>query len=86
MFIDQYGELYIGALQVGDREATQEEIAAYLAKADVQLKVLECKEYLKDTDHKDLPRYKAKDGEDLEAIYAKRDACREYIRANEEVK
>lgn len=48
----------------------------------IQNQIAEYKAYLASTDHKDLPRYKAKDGEDLDAIFAKRDIAREYIRQN----
>lgn len=46
-------------------------------------KIAEAKAYLAETDYKDLPRYKPKEGEDIEAIYAKRDELREFIRAND---
>lgn len=44
------------------------------------------KEYLNSTDFKMLPGYVPKEGEDLEAIKAKRDLAREYIRANDTTK
>ena len=46
-------------------------------------KVAEAKAYLASTDFKDLPRYVPKDGEDMEALYAKRDEAREFIRNND---
>ena len=46
-------------------------------------KVTEAHAYLDSTDYKDLPRYKAKESEDLEVVFAKRDVAREFIRANE---
>ena len=57
-----------------EAEITQQELAA---------KIAEAKAYLAETDYKDLPRYKPKEGEDIEAIYAKRDELREFIRAND---
>ena len=53
------------------------------AKVELEAKIAEAKAYLAETDYKDLPRYKPKEGEDIEAIYAKRDELREFIRAND---
>lgn len=43
------------------------------------------KEYLNNTDFKMLTGYVPKEGEDLEAIKAKRDLAREYIRQNKPI-
>lgn len=59
-------------------EFTDEELAEQL----LATKIAEAKLYLNDTDHKELQRYKAKVGEDLDAIFAKRDEIRDFIRMN----
>lgn len=76
-------DLYQGDMQTGDREATIKEIEDYETKKKLAIKVNEAKSYLAKTDYKDLPRYKPKDGEDIEAIYAKRDELRDFVRAND---
>ena len=40
----------------------------------------EAHSYLDGTDYKDLPSYKPKEGEDLQAIFAKRDEARSFLR------
>lgn len=57
---------------------TEEELNKELIANQIQ----EALNYLAKTDHKDLPRYKPKDDEDMEEIYAKRDEAREFIRLN----
>lgn len=57
---------------------TEEELNKELIANQVQ----EALNYLAKTDHKDLPRYKPKDDEDMEEVYAKRDEAREFIRLN----
>ncbi len=47
------------------------------------LRIKEAKEFLKETDHKDLPSYKPYEGEDLEEIKKIRNVFREYIRTKE---
>lgn len=76
-------DLYQGDMQIGDREATIEEVEAYEAKKELAFKVNEAKAYLANTDYKDLPRYVPKANEDIEAIYRLRDEAREFIRAND---
>ena len=49
-------------------------------QADAQARVNELKQLLNDSDHKDLPNYKPKQGEDLVEVIAERDAWREEIR------
>ena len=43
-------------------------------------RINELKQLLNDSDHKDLPNYKPKQGEDLVEVIAERDAWREEIR------
>ena len=76
-------DLYQGDMQIGDREATIEEVEDYKAKKELAFKVNEAKAYLASTDYKDLPRYVPKADEDIEAIYRLRDEAREFIRAND---
>lgn len=76
-------DLYKGDIQIGDREATIEEVKAYETKKDLAIKINEAKEYLANTDYKDLPRYVPKADEDIETIYRLRDEAREFIRAND---
>lgn len=78
-------------------ESFDSEIRAWLKTANIEKfiepikteeeflaqKIAEAKAYLASTDFKDLPRYKPKDGEDMETIYAKRDEAREFIRTND---
>ena len=66
---------------------TDEEVKAHInpPKTEAQIlaeKVAEAKQYLADTDYKDLPRYVPKDGEDMKVLYLKRDEAREFIRVN----
>ena len=56
------------------RDKTQEEI--------VSEKIQEAKAYLANTDYKMLPNYVPKADEDLDAIIAKRNETREFIRNN----
>ena len=73
---------------IGDKILmTAEEVELHInpPKTEEQIiaeKIAEAKAYLAETDYKDLPRYKPKEGEDIGAIYAKRDELREFIRAN----
>ena len=53
---------------------------AELAQQALDKQIAEAKAYLVSTDFKDLPRYVPKEGEDMEALYAKRDEAREFIR------
>lgn len=76
-------EIYKGDIQIGDREATIEEVKAYDAKKELAFKVNEAKTYLSSTDHKDLPRYVPKADENMDTIYRLRDEAREFIRAND---
>ena len=82
-YIDQNGNLYQVDLQIGDRIATDEEVASYEDKKNIAQKIAEAKQYLADTDYKMLPDYQPKEGsESLESIKAKRAEAREYVRAN----
>ena len=56
---------------------------AELVQQALNKQIAEAKAYLASTDFKDLPRYVPKDGEDMEALYAKRDEAREFIRTND---
>ena len=71
--------LYKGDMQIGDREATIEEVEAYEAKKELAFKVNEAKAYLASTDYKVLPDYEPKS----EEIIALRATAREFIRAND---
>ena len=51
-------------------------------KATVEYKTQEAKTYLANTDYKMLPNYVLKADEDLNAIIAKRNEAREFIRNN----
>jgi hypothetical protein len=55
---------------------------AELAKQVLSQKVQDALSFLSSTDYKDLPRYIPKDGEDMNALYAKRDEARVFVRAN----
>ena len=57
---------------------TAEEIEAQ----EIARKVAEAKAYLVATDHKVLPDYEPKEGEDLEDITAKRSEARAFVREN----
>lgn len=57
-------------------EFTQDELDA-MALAKMKS---EAQAYLDATDYKDLPRYVPKEGEDLQAIFAKRDKARSFLR------
>ena len=59
---------------------TAEQLAQEKAQADAQARINELKQLLNDSDHKDLPNYKPKQGEDLVEVIAERDAWREEIR------
>ena len=59
---------------------TAEQLAQEKAQADAQARVNKLKKLLSDSDHKDLPNYKPKQGEDLVKVIAERDAWREEIR------
>lgn len=76
-------DLYKGDIQIGDREATIEEVKIYATRKELAIKVNEAKSYLANTDYKDLPRYVPKADEDIETIYRLRDEAREFIRAND---
>ena len=82
-FTNNGTDLYKGDIQIGDREATIEEVKAYEDKKDLAIKINEAKEYLANTDYKDLPRYVPKADEDIETIYRLRDEAREFIRTND---
>lgn len=59
-------------------EFTEEE----LAQQEINKKIQEAKAYLANTDYKMLPNYVPKVDEDLDAIIAKRNETREFIRNN----
>lgn len=59
-------------------EFTEEE----LAQQEINKKIQEAKLYLANTDYKMLPNYVPKANEDLDAIIAKRNETREFIRNN----
>lgn len=48
----------------------------------LEYKLIEAKLYLSSTDHKEFPRYKPKEGENLSEIFAKRDEYVAFIREN----
>ena len=52
------------------------------AKEELDSKIQEAKAYLANTDYKMLPNYVPKADEDLDAIIAKRNETREFIRNN----
>lgn len=69
--------------QIGWREATQEEVQAYLDSKNMAAKIAEAKQYLADTDYKMLADYEPKEGgESVESIKIKRAEAREFVRAN----
>ena len=76
--LDEYVELIVEC-EAAYIAPTEEEIEAEI----VATKIQEALNYLAKTDHKDLPRYKPKEEEDMEEIYAKRDEAREYIRLHQ---
>ena len=51
-------------------------------KNSIKAKINEAKQYLDETDHKFYGDYEPKVGEDLEAIRAKRNEARAFVRAN----
>ncbi|GEM_PF-5373729 len=53
-----------------------------LSSMETSKKVQEELSFLSATDFKVLPRYTPKDGEDMDALYAKRDKARAFVRAN----
>ena len=59
-------------------EFTEEE----LAQQEINKKIQEAKAYLANTDYKMLPNYVPKADEDLDAIIAKRNETREFVRNN----
>jgi len=67
---------------ISDFEEYSETQPEFLYDEELMQKINDALLYLVKTDHKDLPRYKAKDGEDLEAIYINRDDAREFVRRN----
>lgn len=75
-------ELYQGNMKLGDREASLKEVKAYEEKKELSLKVQEAIDYLLKTNHKFYNGYIKKDGEDMEAIQAKRDEALLFIRNN----
>jgi hypothetical protein len=62
---------------------TPEQIAQEKAKQEAEQRIAELKRNLADTDYKDLPSYKPKEGELIEEVVAQRDAWREEIRVLE---
>lgn len=61
-----------------------DKIMAEQTASDLLNKVSEARAYLISTDHKFFNKYKPKDGEDLDAIEAKRDEARQLIRSAED--
>ena len=57
-----------------------EDLAQEKVQADAQTRINELKQLLNESDHKNLPNYKPKQGEDLVAVIAERDAWRNEIR------
>ena len=65
-------------------EITQEEWQAIINTRLEKFRLIdEYKAFLAATDYKDLPNYVPKEGEDLAAVIADRNAKREFIRASE---
>ena len=62
---------------------TPEQIAQEKAKREAEQRIAELKRNLSNTDYKDLPSYKPKEGELIEEVIAQRDAWREEIRVLE---
>ena len=52
-------------------------------KDEAKARIADLKQKLSDTDYKDLPSYKPKEGELIEEVIAQRDAWREEIRVLE---
>lgn len=69
-------KLWLAEGNTPEPEFTQAELDA-MALAKMKA---EAQAYLDKTDHKDLPSYKPKTGEDLTAIMAKRDEARSFLR------
>lgn len=69
-------KLWIAEGNTPEPEFTQAELDTM---ALVKMKA-EAQAYLDTTDYKDLPSYKPKAGEDLQAIMAKRDEARSFLR------
>jgi len=60
------------------------ELVAYIPEKTDEEKYNDYKKYLSDTDHKMLPDYTPKEGEDLNTIKAERAVAREYCREYEQ--
>ena len=82
MFIDKNGNLYQGDMQLGDREATIEEIEAYQEKTELLKKLEDAQNLLDRTQHKFGGDYEPKEGEDLEDLKLRRSIARKFIREN----
>lgn len=82
MYINKDGNLYQGDMQVGDREATNEEIKEWQEKQELLIKINEAQSLLDKTQHKFGGDYEPKEGEDLESLRDKRSIARKFIREN----
>lgn len=82
MFIDKDGNLYLGDMQIGDREAAKKEIQAFKDKQELENKLIEAQTLLNKTQHKFGGDYEPKENEDLEELRDKRSVARKLLREN----
>ena len=76
-------DLYQGDMQIGDREATIEEVEAYEAKKELGVKLQEAQLLLDSTQFKFGDDYDKKNTPEWLALKVKRQEAREFIRSND---
>ena len=78
---------YEGTVPQGDHfKLVDGELVAFVPEKSEEEKYFDAKKYLSDTDHKMLPDYTPKEGEDLEIIKINRETTRAIARAYEEIR
>lgn len=82
MFIDKNGNLYLGDMQIGDREATKKEIQAFQDKQELVNKLIEAQFLLDSTEYKFNEDYDKKYTPEWEELKLRRAESRKFIRDN----